>query len=236
MSDFNPNPGTKFVVLIVLSLALMYDRPEWANLAVIFAICVFFVLNGKAYSGIKGFLIYGIFVSLFQGDLVGDALHHIPAFFKVFFSVFMMFQKFFPSLFAGAFLIATSDVSSILAVMNKLRFPNAISIPFAVMFRFFPTYREERKNIKLAMKMRGITWRHPLKYLEYVMVPLLISSSNIADDISKSAETKCIADPGPKTKYTVVRMGTADYLYLLSVLLPFFVGILSIGGVHGGMR
>lgn len=233
---WNPNPGTKFAVILFLSFMMMYDRPVWVNLAVVGIISILFALNGKRYTGIKGFLMYVVLVAIFEGDMMGDSLHHIPAFLKVFISVFLMLQKFYPGLYAGGFFIATSDVSSILAVMNKLRMPNAVSIPFAVMFRFFPTYKEERKNIKLAMKMRGITWRNPLKYMEYVMVPLLISSSNIADDISKSAETKCIGDPGPKTKYAVVRMAAIDYAYLFAVVALFSFGVAVAGGVTWGLR
>lgn len=235
-STLNPNPGTKFAVLMFLSLLMMYDRPTWINLAIVGIISILFALNGKRYTGIKGFLMYVLLVAFFEGDMMGDSLHHIPGFLKVFLSFFLILQKFYPGLYAGAFFISTSDVSSILAVMNKLHMPNAVSIPFAVMFRFFPTYKEERKHIKLAMKMRGITWRNPLKYLEYVMVPLLISSSNIADDISKSAETKCIGDPGPKTKYTVVRMNAVDYIYLGSILALFAFGVLQAGGATWGLR
>lgn len=232
----NPNPGTKFAVILFLSFMMMYERPLWVNLSVVGIISILFVLNGKRYTGIKGFLMYVLLAAMFEGDLMGESLHHIPAFFKVFFSFFLILEKFYPGLYAGGLFISTSDVSSILAVMNKLKMPNAVSIPFAVMFRFFPTYREERKNIKLAMKMRGITWRNPLKYLEYVMVPLLISSSNIADDISKSAETKCIGDPGPKTKYTLVRMGAIDYFYLGFVVALFAIGIAVSGGATWGLR
>lgn len=234
--NWNPNPGTKFAVILFLSVMMMYDRPDWVNLAVVGIISILFALNGKRYTAIKGFLVYVLLVAVFEGDMMGDSLHHIPAFLKVFLSMFLILQKFYPGLYAGGLFISTSDVSSILAVMNKLRMPNAVSIPFAVMFRFFPTYKEERKNIKLAMKMRGITWQNPLKYLEYVMVPLLISSSNIADDISKSAETKCIGDPGPKTKYTIVRMAAIDYAYLVSVVALFAFGIAVAGGATWGLR
>ena len=118
---------------------------------------------------------------------------------------------------AGKFLIKTSDVGSIISSMDSLKIPSAVSIPIAVMFRFFPSFVEEKNNIKLAMKIRGIETKNPIKYLEYVAVPLLIISSNIADDISKAAETKCIANPIKKTRYIPVRLHLIDFIYALTM-------------------
>ena len=101
--------------------------------------------------------------------------------------------------------------------MDYLHIPQSISIPVAVMFRFFPSFAEERRNIAMAMKIRGIRTRNPLRYLEYVTVPLLIISSNIAEDIAKAAECKCIENPVPKTRYTPARLQPVDAVYALSM-------------------
>ena len=101
--------------------------------------------------------------------------------------------------------------------MDVLKIPDAVSIPISIMFRFFPSFVEEKNHIKMAMKIRGIETKNPLKYLEYVAVPLLIISSNIADDISKAAETKCIANPIKKTRYIRVGVGGIDVIYALSM-------------------
>ncbi|WP_390622202.1 energy-coupling factor transporter transmembrane component T [Campylobacter ureolyticus] len=84
-------------------------------------------------------------------------------------------------------MIKTSDVGTIISSMDKLKISKNLSIPIAVMFRFFPSFKEEKKNIKMAMRVRGINFKTPIKYFEYVSVLLLIISSNIADDISKVA-------------------------------------------------
>ena len=69
----------------------------------------------------------------------------------------------------------------------------------------------------MAMKIRGIRTRNPLRYLEYVTVPLLIISSNIAEDIAKAAECKCIENPVPKTRYTTAHLQPVDAVYALSM-------------------
>ncbi|MDG8006828.1 energy-coupling factor transporter transmembrane protein EcfT [Streptococcus pneumoniae] len=92
-----------------------------------------------------------------------------------------------------------------------------LSIPIAVMFRFFPSFKEEKKNIKMAMRVRGISFKNPVKYLEYVSMPLLIISSNISDDIAKAAETKAIENPIAKTRYIRVKIQLIDFVYVLAV-------------------
>lgn len=114
-------------------------------------------------------------------------------------------------------MIKTSDVGAIISSMDKLKISKNLSIPVAVMFRFFPSFKEEKKNIKMAMKIRGINFKNPIKYLEYVSVPLLIISSNIADDIAKAAETKAIENPVAKTRYIPVKVQVIDFVYVLVV-------------------
>ena len=118
---------------------------------------------------------------------------------------------------AASFMIKTSDVGAIISSMDKLKISKNLSIPIAVMFRFFPSFKEEKKNIKMAMKVRGINFKNPIKYLEYVSVPLLIISSNIADDIAKAAETKAIENPIAKTRYISVKIHLIDFVYVIAV-------------------
>ena len=60
-------------------------------------------------------------------------------------------------------MIKTSDVGAIISSMDKLKISKNLSIPVAVMFMFFPSFKEEKKNIKMAMKVRGTNFRNPFK-------------------------------------------------------------------------
>lgn len=155
-------------------------------------------------------------------------LAQLPFFIKMFFSLIFVLRMFYIPYAAGKFLIKTSDVGSIISSMDVLKIPSAISIPVAVMFRFFPSFVEEKNHIKMAMKIRGIETKNPLKYLEYVAVPLLIISSNIADDISKAAETKCIANPIKKTRYIRVGVGVIDFIYAMTMTIIVIGGWLCL--------
>ena len=79
-------------------------------------------------------------------------------------------------LFASTF-IATTKVSELIAAMYSLKIPRSITITFAMVLRFFPTFSEEIHNIYDAMKLRGIalSWKNvftrPMLILEAITIP-----------------------------------------------------------------
>ena len=66
----------------------------------------------------------------------------------------------------GYYLVSTTTVSEFVAAMERMHIPQKIVIPVSVVFRFFPTVKEEYAAIRDAMKMRGITT--PVSYTHLV--------------------------------------------------------------------
>ncbi len=218
-NKFNPNPITKLFVVGLLGLTVAHVVNyyfEWLMIVLISA--MYFIGNYKK-EAIKNLIIFGV---LFLAQNL-NVMYGLPVIIKIFLSLIFVIRMFYLPFAAGAFFVKTSDVGSIISSMDVLRIPSAISIPVAVMFRYFPSFKEERKNIKLAMKIRGISVMNPFAYLEYVAVPLLIISSNISDDIAMAAETKCIENPIKKSRYIKVKVGLIDFIYG-GLMLLFFVG------------
>ena len=223
--SFNPTPITKLVVLVALGMSILspmsfktlkfYTVNDIFNLLIVVTFSVFYALNGFVKQGLKTFLTYFILINInYIFNLKSN--NYVL---NIFFTLIVIVKFFFLPFMAGKFLIRTSDVGSILTSMDKIKIPKVVSIPIAVMFRFFPSFKEERRNIKLAMRIRGVTPKNPLKYLEYVAIPVITISLNIADDISKSAETKCIAMPCQKVRYNEVKPGLADIVFLSIIVL-----------------
>lgn len=223
--SFNPTPITKLVVLVALGMSILspmsfktlkfYTVNDIFNLLIVVTFSVFYALNGFIKQGLKTFLTYFILINI---NYIFN-LKSNNCVLNMFFTLIVIVKFFFLPFMAGKFLIRTSDVGSILTSMDKIKIPKVVSIPIAVMFRFFPSFKEERRNIKLAMRIRGVTPKNPLKYLEYVAIPIITISLNIADDISKSAETKCIAMPCQKVRYNEVKSGLADIVFLSIIVL-----------------
>ncbi|WP_028264036.1 energy-coupling factor transporter transmembrane component T [Atopobium fossor] len=218
---FNPNPLSKLAVVLAVGVTILHPMPDWVGLAMVLVLALFCMLSGFFITGLKASLFYLLLCMVPSIDGVSA----FPAPLKMFISFFLIVRMFYLPIFAGTYLVKTSDVGSILSSMDAIHTPKSISIPIAVMFRFFPSFHEERRNIKLAMKVRGITFKNPIAYAEYVAVPLLIMCSTIADDIAKAAEVKCIENPVPSIRYTEVKFRLIDVVFL------GIMGVLLVGGL-----
>lgn len=101
-----------------------------------------------------------------------------------------------PGFVMGYYLISTTTVSEFVAAMERIHVPQKVVIPLSVVFRFFPTVKEEYAAIRDAMKMRGITTsRSPMKMLEYRVVPLMMSIAKIGEELSAAALTRGLGAP-----------------------------------------
>lgn len=65
---------------------------------------------------------------------------------KMFLSIPIVIRMFILPFMAASFMIKTSDVGAIISSMDKLKISKNVSIPIAVMFRFFPSLRRRRKH------------------------------------------------------------------------------------------
>lgn len=213
-NKFNPNPITKFFVVALLGLTALHSINYYLEWCIIFVISMLYFANGFKRESIRNIIVFGILFIIPKLSFIAE----LPYFIKMMFTLLFVMRIFYIPFVAGKFLVKTSDVGSILSSLDYLKIPASISIPIAVMFRFFPSFVEEKKNIHMAMKIRGIKTKNPIKYIEYVFIPLLVISSNIADDISKAAETKCIANPVKKTRYIKVKIKLIDFIYALTML------------------
>ena len=218
----NPNPITKFFVVVLLGFTGVHSINHYSEWAVVIVISAMYFINGFKKDAIKNILWFGVL--FFVPDF--SALEKFPIFILMILSLFALCRMFYLPFAAGKFMIKTSDVGSVISSMDAIKIPKEVSIPIAVMFRFFPYFVEEKNSIKMAMRIRGIETKNPVKYLEYVAVPLLIISSNIADDISKAAETKCIANPIKKTRYVSVRIHLIDFIYAVTISVIVAGGII----------
>ena len=222
-NPYNPNPISKLLVTFSLGFAVFYKVNICFEWGIVFLLSFLFYKNGFKKETLKNILLFAVLSSIIPNL---DVIRNMNAILMMIFMLFAVFRMFYLPFSAGSFFVKTSDVGSIISSMDKIKLTHTVSIPIAVMFRFFPSFREESRNIKLAMRVRGITFKNPSSYIEYVMVPLLVISSNIADDIAKAAETKCIENPIKKTRYVSVKIKTVDFVYVFLMLIMIVGGIL----------
>lgn len=215
------DPRTKLFLVLCMGLSIALSVPMYVEAVNIALFACLFFLNGQAKTAVKLLLFFGVLAALsympqdagFLGGIV------LPAAFMV--------RRFMLPIVAGKYLIDSTPVGLLINALEKLKLPYSLVITVAVMFRFFPTLKEEAAHIKNAMKMRGIglnalnVIRRPLMTLEYVMVPLLSSASRIGDELAAAGHTKGVDAPGKKVRYKTARFGLADIFVSLYIAAGF---------------
>ncbi len=85
---------------------------------------------------------------------------------------------------ATAFFTFSTDVFAFLKLLKKIRLPETIYLPAYVLFRFLPEIEHDLAEIMAIQRLRGITKRKPLLFLKSVMLPLLFTSLQRADELA----------------------------------------------------
>ncbi len=211
---FCPCPITELVAVVIMGFTLFSPPGDKASFGIVTVYSIFYFINGRKKDGIHILLVYSILYLL--PDL--SFLSGINPVLKMFLSLLFVMKMFYLPYISGRFFLLTSDVGSILSFFDKMAFPDSLSIPLAVMMRFFPAFQEERKNIISAMKIKGITLKNPLKYMEYIMVPLLMASSSISENIARAAETRGIENPCKKIRFSEVKFSIPDAVFISAII------------------
>ena len=124
--------------------------------------------------------------------------------------------------------IATTKVGEFLSAMARLHIPKKLTIPIAVMLRYLPTIREDWHFIKDAMRLRDVSptflgfLKAPAMTVNCIYVPLLMTASKAADELSIASITRGIENPNPRTCLVKIQMQTVDWL-AMALLLAFLI-------------
>ena len=137
-------------------------------------------------------------------------------------------SRFLAPIAMGYMVMQSTTVAEFIAAMEKMHVPSIITIPLSVMFRFFPTIAEENKAILDAMKMRQIHGLESgiIKRMEYELVPIMMSTVRIADELSQAALTKGLSCETKRTHICDVGFRIRDFIaiiLLLTILILYMV-------------
>lgn len=122
-------------------------------------------------------------------------------------------------------------ISDLTTALQNMHIPKGAIITLAVVFRYLPTVGDEFRYISNTMKLRGIglsfgnILRHPVATIEYALVPLIIRSMTVADELAASAMTRGLDLKNKRTSYRVVRLGIRDVLITACIVCVVLCGI-----------
>ena len=194
---------TKFMLILVVNLFLLLSHSVIFELVLIFGCLLLITIDGQAKSAFHFLIVFLIMLGIDQ--LLTPYINGF--FFTLVSFITVALRKFLPCFILGKWILTKTEVSEFVAVMWKLRLPQTAIIPLSVVFRYFPTIKEEWAAIRAAMKMRGIHVS-----LEHIMVPLLMSAVNVSEELSAAALCRGLDSPEPHTSLVQVRFRFSDVL------------------------
>ena len=220
------DPRTRLLVLVFGSV-LAFTTSSAGLWVALGTMCLYLLVQGMGWSALQfstGFVIlYGLsfLINTYAASLG-----------PVFGFMLYYFMRFIPVMMAAAALGKASP-GELIAALQKMRLPKTVIIPLAVSLRYMPGIAQEYQAIQEAARLRGVSLtllgflKDPQLTLECALVPLLMRSLKIADELAASAASRGIEHPGERTSLRRVQFRCIDAVVLLAVVL--------ISGIFGGV-
>ena len=179
------DPRCKILLLVCIGFVSYFLAGEVVSLALMLVYGLFIALGNGGKWAAKMIITY-IVVAYLNALL---RYVQVPVL-SVIMSVFgVTVLKLIPIVMMGLWILRTTYMDDLMVALQRMRLPQAVTIPLVVMFRYIPTLRIEYRQIRSTMDIRGISdtvWKrvcHPLATIEYILIPLLIHS--MAGDAGK---------------------------------------------------
>ena len=227
------DPRTKLLVVVAVSGVLLstsgdgsalVEAGRWTLVAAPF---VLLALSRRYATAARYLVTYAVLAGL--PLVLWQLLPGDNAFLALSLSWFGGLSLILPGMTCGLYALRTTTATEFIAAMQRLRCPDALTIPAAIIFRFVPTVEEEYRSIRTAMRMRGIGGiRQPVRMLEYRLVPLLVSVVGIGNELSMSAVTRGLGSGRERTSICTIGFRPADGIAIL--LLVVALGMVVAGG------
>ena len=162
------DPRCKILLLVCIGFVSYFLAGEVVSLALMLVYGLFIALGNGGKWAAKMIVIY-IIVAYLNALL---RYVQVPVL-SVIMSVFgVTVLKLIPIMMMGLWILRTTYMDDLMVALQRMRLPQAVTIPFVVMFRYIPTLRIEYRQIRSTMDIRGISdtvWKrvsHPLATIE----------------------------------------------------------------------
>lgn len=201
-------------ILIFIGSGILYE-------SFLTLLCLMVIMsNGYLKSALKYILFFAVSVVV-ETTVVNLDIHF---FVNLILFVVAIIRRFLPCIIIGKWTLSSTSSSLAVATLQKMRLQKDVLIMISVIFRCFPTIKDEWSHINMAMKTRGISFsfynlvHRPTATIEYFFVPLFVSVIEIGDELSQSAIVRGLDAPVIKTSRHIIKMKIGDYMILTSLL------------------
>lgn len=218
-TPFSFNPVSLLLVIAIMPIPLIAGGGLKYNMIFFVLSGAILLLHGKWKSLVKFAAVFLFF--FYFGDFLvklGNA-----ALITYFFSLSFVGIRLIPALMLATIIVREIKTSELISSLSFL--PDRIKLAFTVAMRFLPVYAKEHKIILDSLKMRGIALsiKHPIKALEYVLVPVLFRATAIADEMTATAINKGIENPAKRSDIYNVKWRAIDSALLaITIVISIF--------------
>ena len=203
---FRPDPRAKLALLLLWAVAVFLSPGLWFEALLMLLSVALGIALGKGR------------LALMMACMLATAQLDTGVLKTMLSSFFMLVRKVFPCGLLAAVIVSTTHVNEFMSAFSRMRVPRQVTIPLAVMLRYVPAIREDWRFISDAMRMRGVNaslagfLRRPGMTVECLYVPLMMSASNVADELSMASVARGIENPAQRTCYTHIEFRASDGL------------------------
>ena len=208
------------IVFISITLGLAINKPLSSHILLL--ICNIYLITSKAY---RECVLYSVIYIIIAGLMF--YVYHIPntTLALTIVSISYFVQKFVIAVMMIEFLKRKTSMPYVISAMQTMKFPNAVAIPFIVILRYMPTLREDYGYLKDSLKIRGIRtsgiefFIHPIRSLEFMIVPILFRSIRVAEELSTSVLLRGIENYKNRTNIYPLKFTKIDAGYALFTVI-----------------
>lgn len=226
------DPRMKLLMLILFTTATYISRSTWVLLWDYIIIVALYMIRRLWRGAWRTGILFGSFLIL--EFLIGFIPHEGT---KAALGLIIFFLERTSIFFVmGNWMATKLRISDFSTALQNMHFPKGAIITLAVVFRYLPTVSDEFRSIKNTMKLRGIglTFKniilHPIKTGEYAIVPLIIRSMKIADELAASAMTRGLDLETKRTSYREIRLRLKDFV-AAGILVIAVIGGIAVNSI-----
>lgn len=225
---FHFDPRTILYLLLISQIILLLDISIFIEIITVIILIIPFFISKQFRPGLIIIMVYSLqlFLAFFVLPTVDNATLLYPLS-----MVANGFRELIPGIIVGIYALKLTHSGEWISLFKKWHFPKFFIVPFSVIFRFFPTMRQDYRQIRNAMAFRGIERgpiafiKQPVQTFEFILIPLLMNASRVAQDLTISALTKGLSISGKQTSIITLHMTKVDFIYMIIALVPIIIYI-----------
>lgn len=226
------DPRSKILVVLFLNIILFSANNQFVFIFNILLVLSLFFFSRQIKAGIIcAVFISALLVIQYSATIINNQSLQITIAMLSFFTIKCSIVG-----ITAYWFTKTTKIGDLISSMQAIHLPKGLIVTFSVIFRFLPTVLQEFWYIKSTLKLRGVAinlkniFTHPLRTIEFALVPLITRSMIIGNRLSSSAMARGLDLERCRSSYNIVSLGLGDFAFC-SAVIALSVSSIFVGGM-----